>query len=51
MNAISNQFPGYSTFTLIFLLYSLPIQFKEYTDDMLPRFMAVVVGREKTPLS
>lgn len=48
MNAISNQLPGYSSFTIISLLYSPPIEFKDYTADMLPGFWE---GGEGTPLS
>lgn len=51
MNAISNQLPGHSSLTIIFLLYSLTIEFKDYTADMLSEFMEVVMGKEKTPLS
>lgn len=45
MNAISNQLPGYSSFTIISPLYYLPIEFKDYTADMLSGF--VVRGQKQ----
>lgn len=51
MNAISNQLPGHSSLTIISLLYSLTVESKDYTADMLSEFMEVVMGKEKTPLS
>lgn len=51
MNAISNQLPGHSFLTIISILYSLTVELKDYTADMLSEFMDVVMGREDTPLS
>lgn len=47
MNAISNQLPGHSSLTIIPLLYSLTLEFKDYTADMLSEFMEVVMGKRK----
>lgn len=52
MYSISDQLLGYSSFTIISVLYSLPIESKVYTASMLSGFMTVVVVvREKTALS